>query len=201
MAYAPYTASRTAGSRSASCSRSGISKVIPVDLMRFFARTRRCAMVAGSTANAAAMAAASTPSTTCSISGVRMDAAMAGCAHTSISSSLRSGMPQSSGVSGQRIDRLPQSVSSSGTLVLLAADFHVSRSRLRATTSNQASGLSGTPSKWPAGQRPLHGIGQRVLCGRDVAPGGRQERQQPAIRLPNDLGQGVQGWYHPRPGA
>ena len=106
-------------------------------------------MAAGSTANAAAMAAASTPSTICSISGVRTDAAMAGWAHTSISSSLRSGMPESSGISSAN-SSLPQSVSSSGTLVLLAADFHVSRSRLRATTSNQASGLSGTPS---SGQR------------------------------------------------
>ena len=52
--------------------------------MRFLARTSRCAIVAGSTAYAAAIAAASTPSTACSINGVRIDAAMAGWAHTSI---------------------------------------------------------------------------------------------------------------------
>ena len=65
--------------------------------MRRFARTSRCAMVAAGTANAAAIAAASMPSTVCNISGVRQLAAIAGCAQTSMSSSRRSGIASSSG--------------------------------------------------------------------------------------------------------
>ena len=53
--------------------RSGSANGMPASRMRFLARTRRCAMVAGSTAKASAIAAASTPSTVCSISGVRID--------------------------------------------------------------------------------------------------------------------------------
>jgi hypothetical protein len=49
-------------------------------------------MAAGATAKAVAIAAASTPSTDCSINGVRMFGAIAGWAQTSISSSRRSGM-------------------------------------------------------------------------------------------------------------
>jgi hypothetical protein len=67
--------------------------------MRFLARTSRCAMAAGSTANASAMAAASTPSTVCNINGVRMFGAIAGCAQTSISSRRRSGMSDTSSTS------------------------------------------------------------------------------------------------------
>jgi len=55
-------------------------------------------MVAAGTANAAAIAAASMPSTVCNISGVRQLAAIAGCAHTSMSSSRRSGIASSSGI-------------------------------------------------------------------------------------------------------
>jgi hypothetical protein len=46
--------------------------------MRRLARTNRCAIVAGGTANASAIAVASTPSTVCSISGVRTAGAIAG---------------------------------------------------------------------------------------------------------------------------
>jgi len=66
----------------------------------FLARTSRCAMVDGSTAKAVAIAAASTPSTDCSINGVRMFGAMAGWAQTSISSSRRSGMADMSSSKG-----------------------------------------------------------------------------------------------------
>lgn len=90
MAYAPYTASSTGGSRAGTSGRAGSRNGMRASRIRRLARTRRWAMVGAGTTNAAAMSAASTPSTVCSMSGVRMPASIAGCAQTNMSSRRRS---------------------------------------------------------------------------------------------------------------
>ena len=65
-------------------------------LIRFFDRTRRVAIVAVGTENARPICSAVKPSTVLSISGVCAAGSIAGCAHTSISSSRRSGSASTS---------------------------------------------------------------------------------------------------------
>jgi hypothetical protein len=115
---------------------------MPAALMRFFARTRRVAIVDGGTEKARPTCPAVKPSTVLSIRGVRTARLIAGCAHTSISSSRRSGIESTSMSS---ICASASRPASRGTARCARADFHWSRSRLRATVSSHASGLPGTP--------------------------------------------------------
>ncbi len=64
--------------------------------MRFFARTRRVAIVEAGTENALPTCSAVKPSTVLSMSGVCAERSIAGCAHTSISSSRLSGSASTS---------------------------------------------------------------------------------------------------------
>ena len=69
---------------------------MPAALMRCLARTRRLAMADGGSEKARPTCSAVKPSTVLSMSGVRTVRSIAGCAHTSISSSRRSGMASTS---------------------------------------------------------------------------------------------------------
>ncbi len=142
MAYAPYTASSTGGSRSFQRDRSGTSNAMPASRMRRFARTSRCAIAGAGTANAAAIARASTPSTDCSMSGVRMPGSIAGWAHTNSSASSRSGNGSGS-AGGAGTSR----ASSSATDVRRAAERSTSVIRCRPTVMSHPSGLAGTPAR------------------------------------------------------
>ena len=122
-------------------SRVGTRNGMPASRMRRLARTSRCAMAAGSTANAWAMRAASKPSTTCSMSGVRAAGSIAGWAHANSSSSRRTGIASRAGSSSA-----PQRSSGRSVDVRAAAEVTRSRSRLRATVISQPSGLWGTPA-------------------------------------------------------
>jgi hypothetical protein len=111
-------------------------------LIRFFARTRRVAIVEAGTENARPICSAVKPSTVLSMSGVCADRSIAGCAHTSISSSRPSPIASTSRSS---VWISASCWPSSGQARCSRADFQWSRSRLRATVSSQASGLAGAP--------------------------------------------------------
>ena len=108
--------------------------------MRALARLSRRPIVSGETRKEEAMRSAVSPNTVCSISGVRAAASIAGWPHTNISSS------RLSAIVGNSSDSV--GVSTRRLLVVCSRVFRArapSRSRLRAVTISQASGLAGTP--------------------------------------------------------
>ncbi len=138
----------TSCKRCGSSRASGYSKETPALRMRALARTSRWPSVEGEVRNAPAMRAASSPSTTWSMSGARAAASMAGCAQTKSSRKRSSGTAAPSTV--------PTSTSpASRSSACVAASWmrlwrQASSLRCRATLSSHASGCSGMPS---AGQR------------------------------------------------
>ena len=128
----------------------------------------------GFTAKACAMAAASTPSTVCSISGVRS------------SSRRRDEHRPASAPAAGRVSRTCRRLRS-------ASGFRrAGRSSGRRATSTVAQpvachrekpslGIDGNPVLGPPGQRPFQRVGQCVLGGGDIAGGCGQQGEQPTV--------------------
>ena len=135
-------ASSTASSRPGSSSRSGIANGMPAWRILSLARTSRLPMAAGEMRNAEAMVLASSPSTTCRISGARMPASIAGCAQANISARRWSGMsapppprpapPRAAATARRR----PRRCGGGATASIILR---------RATVSSHASGFAGQP--------------------------------------------------------
>ena len=171
-------------------------KGIPAALMRFFTRTRRVAIVGAGTEKARPTCSAVKPSTVLSISGVASRGSIAGCAQTSISSSRRSGIASTSTPS-MCASGAP-ATASSGAARCTRADFHWSRSRLRATVSSHASGCQAPPA--PATSAGPARTRRRARPPPRRGPrGGRQQGEQPAVAVPGRHAR-RSGRPEPRPG-
>ena len=129
----------------------------------------------GETRKAEPIAAASRPRIVCSIRGARIDSSIAGWAQANISASRRSGIDASLSAASSSS---PISRSASAEDSALRRRRAPSMSRRRAAVASQPSGLAGTPSRRPDGERGGEGVGERVLRRRHVPRRGRRERRR-----------------------
>ena len=134
-------ASSTASSRPGSSSRSGTANGMPAWRILSLARTSRLPIAAGEVRNAEAIVFASSPSTTCRISGARMPTSIAGCAQANISARRWSGMSAASAASSPSA-RSCNCAAATSPLRLRRAPSIIFR---RATVSSHASGFAGQP--------------------------------------------------------
>ena len=155
----------------------GSSKRRPASRIFAFARTSLWPIDAGSTRKAAAIREASSPSTVCSISGVRTAASIAGWAQTNSSLRRSSGNAPASGAAS--------SCSSARSIDAASATPRwAGRVAQGVARSGQQPGVrvGRHAALGPGAQRGDEGVRQRVFGGRDVACSGRQHREQPPVR-------------------
>ena len=172
-------ASSTAGSRAGRSARVGTRNGMPASRMRRFARTRRCAIAAGCTANTRAMR-------------VRVEAEHdlehERGAHRGVDRRVRAREQQLQPLVGDRVrvglgergrDVVVQwrrgAHGRGGEQVADAVAGHGHEPPLR---------VVGDAGRRPGAQRPLEGVGERILGERDVPCRGREQRHEPAVRRP-----------------
>ena len=169
--------------------RVGTRNGMPASRMRRFARTSRCAIVAGSTPNAPAIAAASNPSTVCSMSGVRMAGSIAGCAQANSSSSRLSGIASlcssavsaSTACSSARAAAIP---SSSGTPRAVRRGAQGVAQAVASHGDQPPFGIGGDAGIRPRAQRTLERVGEGVLGEGEVAGLRGDDGQDAAVGRP-----------------
>ena len=158
---------------------------MPASWMRRFARTSRWPMVADGTRNTAAMVAASSPSTVCKISGLRMAGSIAGCAQANIRRSRWSGMPPLAAASVTASSSRQQQAAGCG-LARAPAAGHVDQPPAR-RGEQPGFRCQRHALRRPGGERRSEGVGQRVLGRRHVAAARGEPGDQLAIALPRRL--------------
>ncbi len=108
-----------------------------------FARTSRLPIAAGDDRNADAIVFASSPSTTCNISGARTPASIDGCAHANNSASRRSGISALSAAAASRPSAMICNSPAAASVVECRRAASITLRR--ATVSSHPSGFAGQP--------------------------------------------------------